>query len=376
MAKRGRSRSPSTKRKRQRGSNNFLRRAGGFAKKAAGYASGYAGTAGKIGARALIKTVMNRVSKPTMMNEDLAGGRFSYIKINNTHGGIRLKGGKFFGSVSTLQMNSTTNLAVATGQQGWMDMEFCNYAQLALVAQQAETQVLSAINETGHVINLTGPNTTNPYLISATMECFFTNASVHSVCIEMYDYKYRKDSNDGVAQMVSKSFDAGGQLQATNVIALSPNTPGYTLTDNSYACSKVKILKRSKFWLAPGETRAHKIFVKFNKCFDYQAYLAAEASLPGYADNIKDWTVGCAIRVHTGCSAGSATGQDVGKCDIRAYHISRFKSRPILGISRNHVDQMKVNITGIPGGTERFISELAGQILTEGVGTLTNTLLA
>lgn len=373
MAKRGRSRSVSTQRKRRRTSTSRVRSAAKLAGTASG---GWAGTAAKIGGRALIKTVMNRFSKPTSMNEDVAGGRNSYIKINNHKGGIRVKGGKFFGSVSTLQINSTGNLAVPTGQQGWMDVEFLNYSNLALVAQQAQMQVLSAINETGHVITLTGPNTTNPYLLSATMECFFTNASVHSITVEMYDYKYRKDSPDGVVQMLTKSFDAGGPLQATNVVTLSPLTPGYTLTDNSYVCSKIKILKRSKYWLAPGETRAHKMYVKLNKCFDYQAYLAAEASLPGTADNVKDWTVGCAIRIHTGCSAGSATGQDVGKCDVRAYHVVRMKSRPILGLTRNHVDQMKVGIVGIPGGTERFISELAGQILTEGVGTLTNTLLA
>lgn len=314
------------------------------------------GKSGKSTAKRVSTKTYTKKKAPGIQNDSYGGGATSYQKVIL---GPKLKAPKGTAPVM-VHSNSSVLQVCTTRQQAFVvPTASCGRASFqaweTILVNNLKASVGNAASTT--ILNL------KVFIRYITQEHRIMNCSIRPCQIEIYDYKYRRNSPDLISTTLSNasSADNTGDLTTGSWQASVATLPGWQPQDSSVFNQYVKIIKRRKVWLQAGESHVHVINTQYNKSMN-PGLTGTSTQVLAYAG----FTFGCFIRVLGSLSSGTtSTGVDVGSTEIGVYTIERASLRGIQASLPQTQQYQGVNATT---GTEEFVDEVAGQIYKAGVG--------
>lgn len=168
------------------------------------------------------------------------------------------------------------------------------------------------------------------YMQSVLVKYKYTNNCPYPCDIEIYDFKYRRDGSDLIADMmVGGTADINGNKIAAGP-ALSPSTLSIYPKDFPEVKNKTKIYYKTKQRLAPGEIYEHKQLIVIERLtpssvtFPNASNTTRNTYLAGYS-------TGCLIRISGYPNHSKATPGDIGtmRSDLDCVYTRELNFRPM-----------------------------------------------
>jgi hypothetical protein len=290
---------------------------------------------------------------------DYSGGSLSYHKF--IFGPRTYKRSGNMGAPIIYQTNSTQFWkSTALGQQ-----IFCNSSPICTVAELEGCQLITSNANKAALAYTSGLNVTNnvirPFITYVTSEWIIHNWTVKPVFIEIYDYVWKRDSDNPIYTTWNDLAAANANVLTgtAGYVATANTLPGYVPYDNPAFMQMVKICKRKKVFLQAGEMHIHRISAQYNKPWN-PAY-----SIDTGNTQLRNWTAGVFVIAHAGMAAGATSGYDQGLVELATYQINRYHMRPVSATVP--LLQQQTTVTAI-AGAEEDIDEVVGQVVEAGVG--------
>lgn len=310
-------------------------------------------------ARSRTMTMTKRKKSRSRVKEQ-GQGQMSYAR-HNLLGSKLPKKVQMTGAPLTWIFNQCANTTWGIGTQGNGDAVYVTDNDLKELCSQARA-VLSYDATGGTTVKAaTGGN--KVYVKYATGTTWYTNSSTRPVMLELNDYVTRRDSANSYTSLLSGTIanpNPPAAIGGGTIYSISAGIPFVKPTDQQSLTPFYRITKRTKVWLAPGETHVHKVFVKFEKLFDIEVYNQGTVYLKG-------WTFGTHYCAKSTPVHGSTGGYDLGNGEIIIYANLRLVGRAVVQTTQATSGQYVITSVS---GTDQYVSVITG--LVENVATALN----
>lgn len=266
------------------------------------------------------------------------------------------------GGALTFLQNEASNYSWNIGQQKYLDFTACITDDLqGLLQVWKNTMEHSVYNGT---TNLGIQTNDRVFVTFADFECWMTNSSDIPTFIELYDYVCQRDNENQPSEILNPDQQAFGPSGGFTSYSLASSTVGVQPTDSNQLSVFYKIKKRTRIWLAPGETHIHKIRASFNKVYNNE--------IAGNNVYVKGWTFGVMARCVCSVIGGATNGRDVGGGQISTYETTRIYGRGVFTSEPGMGGQYAITAVS---GAEQFVNEEIGQVFKSGTGITTDSRL-
>jgi hypothetical protein len=142
--------------------------------------------------------------------------------------------------------------------------------------------------------------------------------------------------------------------------SIGMNIPYVQPTDHTTLPLFYAITKRTKIWLAPGESHIHRIRTVYEKMYDGDLFTSPSAYFKG-------WHFGLALRCISTPIHGSTGGYDLGNGELIIYANLRLVGKAVVVSSQATSGQYTISSVM---GVDQYVSQVTG--LVESVATALN----
>lgn len=272
---------------------------------------------------------------------------------------------KIVGAPVRNQLNFAAKVTCSAGTQNYATDMIGNIVELSTLLTLCHNNLESTVNST---LTNDAIKDSKMFLKYMTQEITYTNQSLKSMYLTIYDVKCIRDTNSDayVAMQNSTGHNAGQDgveryETVTGKVDDNYGVVGFRPTDASSFGVFYHIYKTTRVHLNPGESHKHITYVKYNKWF------SQSVNQYGSAIYTRGWAVGVMASFYGSLTEGSTNNSvDTGYVDLDRYIVRRYHARggvftktATIQDTRNMVSQT---------GNSQYVQPESGYVFRDTVG--------